>query len=98
MADQFIYLCFNTYTGSSEGKKCRKSTSPTGHYDEISQTSHVHRYTRIASSSRKVKLIILLIYLFLGSVLALGNLDNNKTELFVPSNNVWLQLPDYPFE
>ena len=53
--DQFIYLCFH-HRGSTELKQCRKSSSPTGPFSEISQTTHEHMYTRIASSSGKLRL------------------------------------------
>ena len=62
MADQFIYLCFNVYS-TSDYKICRKSATPTGNYDEISKTTHDHKETRIASSSRKFKVLFLLMHL-----------------------------------
>ena len=99
MGDRSIYLCFD----QSWSKECHKSTSPTGQYDRTNQTTHEHRYTRIASSSRKIKSFLLLDFLFIlcsGSILALGSdlPGNKKTELFVSTKNVWLQLEDYPFE
>ena len=60
MADHFIYLCF--HDKSYDDKKCRKSTSPTGQYDEISQTTHDHGETRIASSLRKNELYFTFTY------------------------------------
>ena len=56
MGDRSIYLCFD----QSWSKECHKSTSPTGQYDRTNQTTHEHRYTRIASSSRKIKSFLLL--------------------------------------
>ena len=49
-----IYLCFNSPSNSNpEIKKCRVTFSPTGNYEEISESSHTHHSTRIAASERK---------------------------------------------
>ena len=99
MADQFVYLCFNVDT-SSDYKKCRKSSSPTGNYDEISLTTHDHHFTRIASSSRKIKLYFILLITCLESILALGSWlpHNKKAELLDTNRDLWQEILDYPFE
>ena len=48
VGDEKLYLCFNDK--SSDTKKCRVATSPTGVFEEINQSSFHHRGTRIAVS------------------------------------------------
>ena len=54
VADNQIYLCFNYV--SSDKKKCRMSTSPTGSFEEISDSVYDHGIIRIAASERKFSL------------------------------------------
>ena len=49
--DQHIYLCFPNK--ADDYKKCRKSTSPTGQYQETSRSTYEHPWTRIANNRRK---------------------------------------------
>ena len=50
-----IYLCFND--GSGDYKKCLVSSSPTGQYTEVQESTHEHRHATIASNNSKSKIV-----------------------------------------
>ena len=47
--DEWIYLCFNT-DDSADYKKCRRSNSPSGTYQSISDSNEDHRRAKIGSN------------------------------------------------
>ena len=54
VADDKIYLCFND--NSTDAKTCRLTSSPTGQFDEITESSFDHQWSRIAAADCKLKL------------------------------------------
>ena len=55
VADQFIYLCFSDTAG--DGQRCRKSSNPTGQYQEVRSSVYEHRSILIASNTCKIVLL-----------------------------------------
>ena len=51
VANNNVYLCFGFY----DYKKCHVASSPTGQYTEVQESTHEHRYTKIASGNSKSK-------------------------------------------
>ena len=54
VANRMLYLCFNSDYGDE--KKCRFASSPNDEFEEISDSSYEHEFTRIGSSDRKLTL------------------------------------------
>ena len=52
MADNRLYLCFNS-NDSSDYQKCYVANSPLGQFEETAQSYEAHAYTRIAASESK---------------------------------------------
>ena len=52
MADQYIFLCFNT-PSSSDHSLCRRSTGPLETFTELPLTNHRHRTTATSCSESK---------------------------------------------
>ena len=50
--NQFIYLCFNL-DSPDDHRKCRKSSDPTGIYEEIPLSIYSHANIRIGSNKGK---------------------------------------------
>ena len=52
VADDKDYLCFND--NSIDAKKCRLVSSPTGQFDEITESSFDYQRSRIAAADCKL--------------------------------------------
>ena len=50
--DDKIYLCVND--NSTDAKTCRLASSPTGQFDEITESSLNHQWSRIAAADCKL--------------------------------------------
>ena len=50
-----ILLCFNLcWDSSSDGDKCRSSTSPIGVFEDVPRSNYQHLWTKIAASDSKL--------------------------------------------
>ena len=95
--DRLIYLCFSRESG--DYKKCRYSSSPLGDFEQISDSNHIHRSTRIAADKCKFHIIITVINSYLDDILAVGSYSPNsvKAEVLNTNRNVWSVIQDYPY-
>ena len=57
MANQFIFLCFNSYN-STDYKRCRRSTGPLDTFSEIALANHTHQDTKTSCSESKSSCLI----------------------------------------
>ena len=53
VAEEEIYLCFNTNV-TSDARKCRKASSPLSEFEETRHSTAKHKNTRIAASESKL--------------------------------------------
>ena len=98
--DRLIYLCFSS-DSLDDTKKCRYSTTPLGEFQQISDSNHEHRYTRVAADKCKFRVIFRgsKLISYLDDILAVGDGSSNsvKAEVLNTNRNVWSVIQDYPY-